>query len=269
LERSFLGPLRNPELHRKFGKRIGGGLILYGPPGCGKTLFARALAGELGARLVAIGLDDVLDMWFGESERRLHELFEEARKDAPTVLFLDEVDALGQRRSQLKGAAGRTLVNQLLAELDGLQNRNEGVYVLAATNHPWDLDPALRRPGRFDRLVFVAPPDEPARAAILALKLRDRLCAPTLDLARLARATDGMSGADLDAIVERATEFAIEASQAGPERPIDDATLARALREVRPSTRAWFDLARNYVLYANVGGVYEDLHAYLRKVGLA
>ncbi len=271
LTRSFLLPLKSPELYAKYGKRIGGGLLLYGPPGCGKTFLARALAGEIGARFVAVGLSEILDMWFGESEKRLHELFELARRRAPTVVFFDEVDAVGQKRSQLKGAAGRTLVNQLLTELDGFAQRNEGVFCLGATNHPWDLDPALRRPGRFDRLVFVPPPDLAARRAILALKLADRPVAAGLDLARLAKESDGYSGADLQALVDSATELAIERSveEGGAEIPIDPGMLRRAFQDVRPSTRPWFDGARNYALYANEGGVYDDLLEYLKRLRLA
>ncbi|ABS27727.1 26S protease regulatory subunit [Anaeromyxobacter sp. Fw109-5] len=270
LERSFLGPLRDPDTYRRFGKKIGGGIVLYGPPGCGKTFLARALAGEIGARFTEVGLSQVLDMWFGESERRLHELFENARRRAPTVLFFDEVDALGQRRSQLRGAAGRNLVNQLLSEMDGFASRNEGVFFLAATNHPWDLDPALRRPGRFDRLAFVPPPDAEARRRVLELKLADRPVAAGADLSRVARATDGFSGADLAALVDAATELAIEATRKKKtEQPIDDAFLARAAKDVKPSTRAWFEVARNHAIYANEGGAYDDLLDHLKAMKLA
>lgn len=270
LTRSFLTPLRNPELLRKFGKTIGGGLVLYGPPGCGKTFLARALAGEIGARFVNVGLSDVLDMWFGESERKLHELFENARRRQPTVLFFDELDALGQRRAQLKGSAGRNLVNQLLTEMDGFAGKNEGVFFLGATNHPWDIDPALRRPGRFDRLVFVPPPDADARLAILRLKLAGKPVSPKLDEQRLVRATDGFSGADLDALVGAAAELAIEASLGrGKDVALDDALFAKALREARSSTRPWFEVARNHAVYANEGGTYDELLDHLRTSGLA
>jgi len=270
LERSFLGPLRDPETYRRFGKRIGGGLVLYGPPGCGKTFLARALAGEIGARFTEVGLSQVLDMWLGESEKHIHEIFENARRRAPTVLFFDEVDALGQRRTQLRGAAGRNLVNQLLAEMDGFAARNDGVFLLGATNHPWDLDPALRRPGRFDRMVFVPPPDVEGRRRILELKLEGRPVAAGIDLAKVAKLTDGYSGADLDAVVESATELAIEATQkSGKEHPIDDALLGRAAKDVRPSARPWFEVARNHALFANEGGTYDDLLDHLKRMKLA
>ncbi|HXN82508.1 MAG TPA: ATP-binding protein [Myxococcales bacterium] len=270
LERSFLGPLRDPEIYRRFGKRIGGGLVLYGAPGCGKTFLARALAGEIGARFIAVGLSQVLDMWFGESEKRIHEIFEDARRRAPTVLFFDEIDALGQRRSNLRGTAGRTLVSQLLAEMDGFASGNDGVFCLAATNHPWDVDPALRRPGRFDGLLFVPPPDPEARRRILELKLAGRPVAPGTNLSGAAEATHGLSGADLSALVELATELAIEATRrTGKEQPIDDAFLARATKGLKPSTRAWFEVARNHAIYANEGGTYDELLDHLEKMKLA
>jgi SpoVK/Ycf46/Vps4 family AAA+-type ATPase len=265
LNLSFLAPLKNPEYRKMYGKSLRGGLMLYGPPGCGKTFIARATAGELGAKFLSIGLTDVLDMWMGESERNLHELFESARRNAPCVLFLDEIDALGQKRSQLKHSALRSVVNALLAELDGVSENNEGVFVLAATNHPWDVDSALKRPGRLDRTLLVLPPDREARRLILDLHLREK---PTekLDLEAIARRTEGCSGADLALLCETATELAMEqAIDSGEIRPMGMAHFKPALKTVRRSTEAWFETARNYALYANEGGAYDELLAYLRS----
>jgi SpoVK/Ycf46/Vps4 family AAA+-type ATPase len=265
LDAAFLAPLRNPELREYYGKSLRGGLLLYGPPGCGKTFIARALAGELGASFFSIGLSDVLDMWLGESERRLHEAFEEARRAAPCVLFLDEVDALGRKRSQLRQSAGRNVINQLLAELDGVEAANDGLFVLAATNHPWDVDTALRRPGRLDRTVLVLPPDAEARRAILTGALDGRPVAG-VDVGKLAARTDGFSGADLVHLCEVAAERALQESiDSGQVRPIGPGDLDGALREVVASTRPWFSVAHGYAIYANEGGQYDDLLAYIRR----
>jgi len=261
---AFIGPLRNPAVLRAYGRALRGGLLLYGPPGCGKTFIARATAGEIGARFVPIGLNDVLSMWLGESERHLHELFESARRNAPCVLFFDEIDAIGQRRSLRRQSAGRNIVNQLLAEMDGVDGGNDGVFVLGATNHPWDVDAALLRPGRFDRMALVLPPDRPARAAILAHHLKGKPV-DGVDVERLAGRTDDYSGADLAHLCDSAVEYALEESLAGAAiRSVTARDFDRALSEVRPSTRAWFETARNFVLFANGGGIYDDLQAYMR-----
>jgi SpoVK/Ycf46/Vps4 family AAA+-type ATPase len=265
LEVAFLTPMRNPELRKLYGKSLKGGLLLYGPPGCGKTFLAKAVAGELGAGFLSVGLSDVLDMWIGQSERNLHEVFEVARRRAPCVVFLDEIDALGQKRSQLRNSAMRGTVNQLLAELDGATSDNEGVFVLAATNHPWDVDVALRRPGRLDRMLLVLPPDLEAREAILTTYLKERPVAG-VDVKRLARATDGYSGADLAHVCDTAAERALmDSARTGTIRMIGMADLEAALQEVRPSVGPWLESARNVALFANASGDYNDLLAYLKK----
>ena len=208
LESAFLLPMRNPELRRLYGKSLRGGLLLYGPPGCGKTFIARAVAGELGARFYPVSLVDVLDMYIGESERKLRAIFDTARRNAPCVLFLDEVDAIGHKRTDLRGSGLRSVVQSLLSELDGVEDSNDGVFILAATNHPWDVDSALRRPGRFDRMLLVLPPDEEARRAVLRLHLRSRPV-ENVDLKPLAKRTEGYSGADLAHVCETAAERAM------------------------------------------------------------
>lgn len=265
LEAAILAPLRNPELVKLYGKSLKGGLLLYGPPGCGKTFIARAVAGEMGAHFVAVSLADVLDMYIGQSERNLHEVFATARANAPCVVFLDEIDALGLKRSQMRHSAARGTVNQLLTEMDGMTPGNDGVYVLGATNHPWDVDVALRRPGRFDRMVAVLPPDLPARVAIFRFHLVDRPIA-NIDLARLAEMTDGYSGADIAYVCESAAERALlDSARTGSTRMIDMVDLEHAARDVRPSIGPWLDTARNVAQFANENGAYDDLLDYLRR----
>ena len=265
LEAAFLAPMRNPELRRLYGKSLRGGLLLYGPPGCGKTFIARAVAGELGAHFMAISFADVIDMYIGQSERNIHELFESARKNAPCVLFLDEVDAIGQKRSQLRSTPLRSSVNQLLLELDDVSGGNDGVFVLAATNHPWDVDSALRRPGRFDRTLLVLPPDEPAREAVFRYHLRDRPVAG-IELRKLAAITDGYSAADISHVCESAAELALlDSARSGTVRMISQGDLSAAVRQVQPSLGPWFESARNVALFANEGGAYNELAAYLKK----
>jgi len=260
----IIHPIRHPEIYRAYGKAIGGGILMYGPPGCGKTHLARATAGEVEAEFISVGVSDVLDMWIGQSERNLADLFAQARREAPCVLFFDEVDALASKRSDFRTSAGRPLINQFLSELDGIDAVNDGVLVLAATNAPWHLDPAFRRPGRFDRVLFVPPPDGPARAAILRILTQGKP-AERLDLEKVAKKAEGFSGADLKAVVDLAVEGKLrDAIRTGRPQPITTGDLLDSLKGVRPSTREWFATARNYVMYANESGLYDDVKPWLR-----
>jgi SpoVK/Ycf46/Vps4 family AAA+-type ATPase len=264
LNLAFLAPLKNQEMMKMYGKTLRGGLLLYGPPGCGKTYIAQATAGELGAKFIAVGLSDVLDMWIGQSEKNLREIFQSARRNAPCVLFFDEIDALGQKRSLQRHSGARNVVNQLLSEMDSVNADNDGIFVLAATNHPWDVDTALRRPGRLDRTLLVLPPDAAARHAILQLNTRERPI-DKLEFKWLAEKTAEFSGADILHLVDSAAELALEDSiSSGKVRPIGMNDFKKVLKEIKPSTRAWFEVARNYAMFANDGGTYDDLLEYLR-----
>lgn len=265
IRETFLDPIANPDIARAFKKRVGGGLLLYGPPGCGKTFIARAIAGELGAEFMSVTLADVLSKWLGESEQLLHGIFREARSKSPVVLFFDEVDALGAKRGSGTGQAMRNVINQLLYEMDGVDTDNDGLFILAATNVPWDVDPALLRPGRFDRTVLVLPPDLEARRAILRLNLEYRPV-EGIDLNRIAAQTEGFSGADLSHLCETAAERALTDSiRQGTVRPITMEDLTAARKELKPSIGPWLETARNVTLYANQDGRYDDLRDYLKK----
>ena len=260
----IIQPMKNPDLYKAFGKKIGGGILLYGPPGCGKTFIAKATAGEIAAKFINIGLHDILDMWVGNSEKNLHEIFELARKNAPCVLFFDEVDAIGASRSDLRQSAMRHVINQFLAELDGVESDNDGVLILAATNAPWSVDPAFRRPGRFDRIIFVEPPDNVAREEILRSILKDKP-AESIDFKKVADQLNDFSGADIKALVDIAVEDKLRDSMAsGSLQPIATKDLLKAAKSHRPTTLEWFGSARNYALYANESGLYDEILRYLK-----
>lgn len=259
-------PFQRPDLFRRYGKRVGGGVLTYGPPGCGKTMLARATAGECEAVFLNVTIDSILDMYYGESERKLAGVFQTARAQTPSVLFFDEVEAIGASRQQIRNSPGKSLVNQLLAEMDGVSSKNDNVLVMAATNAPWHVDSALRRPGRFDRVLFVPPPDEAARLEILRLGLRERPVAKDVNIGDLARRTAEYSGADLAELIDRATEAPLnEAMRGGEPRPLQQSDFTSALKKMKPTTREWFATAKNYATFANTGGLYDDLLEYMTK----
>jgi transitional endoplasmic reticulum ATPase len=260
----IIHPLANSELFRAYGKPIGGGILLYGPPGCGKTHLARATAGEIDSAFLAIGISDVLDMWIGRSERNLHDVFERARRNKPCVLFFDEVDALAASRADMRNAGGRHVINQFLSDMDGATGNNDGLLILAATNAPWHVDAAFRRPGRFDRILFVPPPDAPARAGIFRVMLRGKPI-EQIDYDAIAATTEGFSGADLKAVADKAIDTALRAAmKGGGLKPLTTKGLLTAAKQLKPSTREWFATARNYALYSNEGGAYDDILRYLK-----
>ncbi|MBL7718164.1 MAG: AAA family ATPase [Flavipsychrobacter sp.] len=264
IELKIIKPLLHPELYKAYGKKVGGGILLYGPPGCGKTYIAKATAGQVNAKFINVSLNDILDMWMGNSEKNLHDIFELARANTPCVLFIDEIDALGANRSDMKQSSGRQLINQLLTELDGINEANEGVLIIGATNTPWNLDPAFRRPGRFDRIIFVPPPDAATRDSILRLKLNSKPVG-AIDVESIVKKTEHYSGADIDAIIDIAIELKLEASfEDGVPKPLETKDLTNAVKRHKASTQEWFSTAKNFAMFANDSGLYDDILMYLK-----
>lgn len=260
---SIIYPFKNKELFKKFKKKIGGGILMYGPPGCGKTLIAKATAGECGAHFMNISIHDILSKWIGESEQRVHQLFETARRKSPTIIFIDEIDAMCIKRSD----AGHTasLVNSFLTEIDGATSNNEDVLVIGATNTPWRIDSAFRRPGRFDHVLFVPPPDPSARESIFNIALQD-IPKENIDVRKLAKLSDRFSGADIAATIAAASEEAIqEIMKTGKEIKISEKTLLKAVKKHRPTTLEWLEQAANYASYANQSGLYDDLASFIKN----
>lgn len=269
INRRIVTPFKKPALFAKFRRKAGGGVLLFGPPGCGKTLLARATAGECEARFVNVPVVDVVDKYIGEAERKLSAIFADARRDTPTVLFFDELEALAGSRSSQTNQSQISLVSTFLAEMDGFAKANEGVLILAATNMPWGVDAAFRRPGRFDRVQFVPPPDREARRDILGIHVEGRPIGEDVDLDVIAAKSTGYSGADIENLVNTAADLAIEeALDSGVEEPLQQRHLLEALEETRATTLEWLTTARNYAKYSNSGGQYDDVAAFLKAHSL-
>ncbi|MFC4852897.1 ATP-binding protein [Actinophytocola glycyrrhizae] len=270
LDTTFLAPLRNPELAAAFGQKPGGSLLMYGPPGCGKTFIARAIAGDLGASFIHVTLADLLSKWIGESEKAVQSVFRNARAAAPCVIFFDEFDALGGRRTSGGGGSQsmRMLVTQLLEELDGVAGANDGVYFLAATNRPWDIDSALRRPGRIDKTVLVLPPDAVAREAIVQGALTGKP-ADDVDVVAVSAATEGFSGADLSHLATTVLQQAmVESMSSGELVPVTTDAMLAAVGGITPSTTSWFDQVAPVLEYGIDDGTFDQLRAYRVRRGM-
>jgi transitional endoplasmic reticulum ATPase len=212
-----------------------------------------------------VGVADILNRWIGASEHNLVSIFDKARADAPSVLFFDELDALAFSRAKARSEHTRTVVNEFLMQMDTLQREHQNVLAIAATNMPWDVDPAMKRPGRFARQIFVPPPHADTRARMLEVKLAGVPHA-YLDLAAIARASENFSGGDLDGLVDLATEYALEDSiTRRVERPLQQCDFERAMDQVQASTLDWLQTARNLVKYAGNDRSYRDVESYLKR----
>ncbi len=262
-------PLKYPELFRRLGIDPPKGVLLYGPPGTGKTLLAKAVANETNAYFIAINGPEIMSKWYGESERRLREIFEEAKRNAPAIIFIDEIDAIAPKREEVVGEVEKRVVAQLLALMDGLHGRGD-VIVIGATNRPDALDPALRRPGRFDREIEISVPNKEARLEILKVHTRGVPLAENVDLEKIAEVTHGYTGADLAALVREAGMSALRRILPRlnlEERKLDPKILEElvvtmddfknALREVKPSGLREVTIEVPNVRWSDIGGLNE------------
>jgi len=214
LQETVQYPVEHPEKFEKFGMSPSKGVLFYGPPGCGKTLLAKAIANECQANFISIKGPELLTMWFGESEANVREIFDKARQSAPCVLFFDELDSIAVQRGSSNGdagGAGDRVLNQMLTEMDGMSSKKT-VFIIGATNRPDIIDPALLRPGRLDQLIYIPLPDDGSRKAIFKAALRKSPVAPDVDIDLLAKVTQGFSGADITEICQRGCKYAIRES---------------------------------------------------------
>ncbi len=270
-------PLRHPELFQRLGIEPPKGILLYGPPGTGKTLLAKAVANESDAYFIAINGPEIMSKFYGESEQRLREIFEEAKKNAPAIIFIDEIDAIAPKRDEVIGEVERRVVAQLLALMDGLEARGQ-VIVIGATNRPNALDPALRRPGRFDREIEVPMPDKQGRLEILQIHTRHMPLAEDVNLEELAEMTKGYTGADLAALAREAAmhalrrylpEIDIEQERIPTEvlekMVVTKADFLAAFKEITPSGLREIEVEVPEVHWDDIGGL-ENVKQELREV---
>jgi len=242
----IIEPIKNPDLYRYYGKNIGGGIIMYGPPGCGKSLIAQATANEADITFMHVKCSDLKSKYVGETEKNIAELFDKAREKQPAIIFFDEFESLGGDRTEAQNYE-KSAVSQFLTEMDGIDSQGQQLLLLAATNEPWSIDPALRREGRFGTTIFVPPPDHNARKEIFRRIMRKRPIA-NLNLDELARLTEGFSGADIKAVCEIATDIPLKESlKTRQKRKISMADMKKAISKTNSVIEQWFAKASEQI----------------------
>ncbi|HJH30079.1 MAG TPA: AAA family ATPase [Methanosarcinaceae archaeon] len=259
IRKAIIYPFTHKDLYKMYGQKAGEGILLYGPPGCGKTMMAKAAARECGADFISVKTSSIVSKWVGASEKNIKQVFETARQSEKTIVFFDEIDSIAGRRSESEDYAKR-VVNELLAQMDGVDTADDELLILAATNEPWTIDPALRRPGRFSKLVYIPEPDLDARAAIFKINMKGRPIAADVDVNRLAGMTDSYSGADISAICKEAADIPLgEALRGGTPRKIEDRDFIKVLEGRKPSILSWYVEARREVKKSGEEAVFDGI----------
>jgi len=239
-------PLRHPEIFIRLGVEPPKGVLLHGPPGCGKTLLAKAVANESGAHFISLAGPEIMSKFYGQSEENLRKVFEDAEKNAPSIIFLDEVDSIAPKREDVQGEVERRVVSQLLTMMDGLKSRGK-VVVIAATNRPNAIDPALRRPGRFDREIEIPVPDKKGRKEVLQIHTRNMPLDKSVDIDKLAEITYGFVGADLSALAKEAAMYSLKRVLPDLSELKENEELPKELLEKLQVTKEDFDYAMRIV----------------------
>jgi SpoVK/Ycf46/Vps4 family AAA+-type ATPase len=265
LQSKIIQPFLTMGLSGIFRKKGTGSVLLYGPAGCGKSLFAKAIAGECQAQFMPAPITESLSPYQAINEEHIKELFETARTHKRALLFFNELDALSNSRGKSSSLALRRVIDQLLWEMDQNKNGSDKILVVGATCMPWDVDPPCTRPGRFDKMIFISPPDKEAREVIFRSKLAGRPAEP-LDFCQLASWTNLYSATDIEYVVELATEQVLhDILTKGIERPIQMSDLRESIAATRSTTIEWLRTMKNYVKYANEDGLYDDVEVYLLR----
>ncbi len=244
--------IKKPELLKIYGKKLGLGVIFYGPPGCGKTYFVNAIGGETSSNVLIARINEIVDMYAGNTEKNMHAIFEQARQNTPVVLFFDEIDALGMKRDGGGGGEQqsymRMAVNQFLQEMDGVEKNPEGIFVIGATNQPWDIDPALKRSKRFGEAIYIPPPDYKTRKQAFIYNTR-KMPLSRISFGRLARATMGFSQADIEEISDKAALIpAAEEDRTGKRRRIKMKDFMRMIKTHGNTLDEWYAMVKKDII---------------------
>jgi AAA+ superfamily predicted ATPase len=268
LRRDILYHLKHADLAKEYKLSLGGGIMLFGPPGCGKTFITKAIAGEAGVNFIEAKVSEIFDMWVGSEGRAVKQLFAKARKSAPCILFFDEMEMLGQNRESTGHHVwAREALNVFLTEMDGATSNNEGVLVIGATNAPWMVDSALKRNGRLGKFIYVPPPDLAMREGLFRMYLNGRPLDETIDYARLALQTGECNAADIPAICNEAAKLAWEDSiVSGTKRKVGMADMERSLKKETYNMKEWFENVKQHMATEANKSLYSELNDSLKKM---